>query len=92
MEHRKLGNLGVPAIGLGILRTFDVTSEEDISVRWHLIDNCIASQVNLIDTAWYGHAERVVGMTTEGERDHFYLATKVGANEKSGCSPDCQVL
>ena len=75
MEYRKLGNLEVSAIGLGTLRTFDVTSEEDISVRQDIVDNCIASQVDLIDTAaWYGNAEQVVGETIAGKRDKFYLA------------------
>ena len=58
----------VSAIGLGTLRTFDVTSEEDISVRQDIIDNCIASQVDLIDTAaWYGNAEQVAGETIAGK-------------------------
>ena len=62
MEFRKLGDLQVSAIGLGTLRTFDVTSEEDIAVRREIVDTCVASQVNFIDTAaWYGKAEEVVG-------------------------------
>ncbi len=83
MDYRKLGNLEVSAIGLGTLRTFDVTSDADISVRQNIVDNCLAHQVNLIDTAaWYGHAEQVVGMTTQGKRDRFYLATKVRCEGK----------
>lgn len=83
MEYRKLGNLEVSAIGLGTLRTFDVTSDEDISVRQDIVDNCIDSQVNLIDTAaWYGNAEQVVGKTIAGKKDKFYLATKVRCEGK----------
>ena len=78
MEYRKLGNLDVSAIGLGTLRTFDVSGDEDIAVRSQIVDNCLGNGINLIDTAaWYGNAEQVLGAITEGRRDQFYLATKV---------------
>ena len=83
MEYRKLGNLEVSAIGLGTLRTFDVTDAEDIAVRREIVDNCIGNEINLIDTAaWYGNAEQVVGVVTEGRRDRFHLATKVRVEGK----------
>ena len=83
MEFRKLGNLEVSAIGLGTLRTFDVTDDADIAVRREIVDTCIGNAVNLIDTAaWYGNAEQVVGIVTEGQRDKFYLATKVRCEGK----------
>ena len=78
MEFRKLGNLDVSTIGLGTLRTFDVTGEEAIAVRSQIVDNCLGNDINLIDTAaWYGNAEQVLGEITKGRRDQFYLATKV---------------
>jgi aryl-alcohol dehydrogenase-like predicted oxidoreductase len=78
VEYRKLGDLQVSAIGMGTLRTFDVSSDEEIVQRREIIDNCLANQINFIDTAaWYGNAEKVVGITTKGMRDKFYLATKV---------------
>ena len=78
MEFRKLGNLDVSAIGLGTLRTFDVTDDDEIAVRGQIVDNCLDSNVNLIDTAsWYGNAEHVLGEITEDLRDRFYIATKV---------------
>ena len=78
MEFRKLGNLDVSTIGLGTLRTFDVTGEEEIAVRSQIVDNCLGNDINLIDTAaWYGNAEQVLGEITKGRRDQFYLATKV---------------
>ena len=84
MEFRKLGNLEVSAIGLGTLRTFDVTTEEEIAVRREIVANCLDSEVNLIDTeAWYGNAEQVVGIVTEGQRERFYLATKVRCEGKA---------
>ncbi len=83
MEYRKLGNLDVSAIGLGTLRTFDVTGDEDVAVRSRIVDNCLGNDINLIDTAaWYGNAEEVVGKVTDGRRDRFYLATKVRTEGK----------
>ncbi len=83
MENRKLGNLDVSAIGLGTLRTFDVESGPEIAVRQQIVDNCLTNDINFIDSAaWYGQAEKVVGITTEGKRDKFYLATKVRTEGK----------
>ena len=83
MEYRKLGNLDVSAIGLGTLRTFDVTGDADIAVRSEIVDHCLGHDVNLIDTAaWYGNAEDVVGQVIDGRRDQFYLATKVRTEGK----------
>ncbi|NQW22023.1 MAG: aldo/keto reductase [SAR202 cluster bacterium] len=78
MEHRKLGNLNVSVIGLGTLRSFDVTDEADLVQRRQIIDNCLSNDINFIDSAaMYGASEKAVGITTEGKRDKFYLATKV---------------
>ena len=78
MEYRKLGNLEVSVIGLGTLRSFDVTEEADLAPRRQIIDNLLAEDINFIDSAAaYGAAEKAVGITTEGRRDKFYLATKV---------------
>ena len=78
MEYRKLGNLDVSAIGLGTLRTFDVSDDGEVAIRRQILANCLDQGVNLIDTAaWYGKAEQVLGQTTEDLRDQFYIATKV---------------
>ncbi|MDA0263273.1 MAG: aldo/keto reductase [Chloroflexi bacterium] len=78
MEYRKLGNLDVSVIGLGTLRSFDVTEPADLEPRRQIIDNCLAHGINFIDSAaMYGASEKAVGITTEGRRDRFYLATKV---------------
>ena len=83
MEYRKFGNLDVSAIGLGTLRTFDVTDDDEIAVRRQIVDNCLDNDVKLIDTAaWYGHAEQVVGEITKDLRDQFYIVTKVRAEGK----------
>lgn len=84
MEYRKLGNLHVSAIGMGTLRTFDVSSDGDISRSKEIVKNCLANDVNFIDTAaWYGQAEKVVGIATRGIRDQLHLATKVRCEGKS---------
>ena len=83
MEYRKLGNLDVSVIGLGTLRTFDVTGDDEIAVRRQIVDNCLDSDVNLIDTAaWYGQAEQVLGEIAWHLRDEFYIATKVRTEGK----------
>ncbi len=83
MEFRRLGASDVSVIGLGTLRTFDVTEEADVARRQEIIDNCVSSQVNLIDSSpFYGNAERIVGRTTSGIRDKFFLATKVRVEGK----------
>ena len=83
MEYRKLGNLDVSVIGLGTLRTFDVTGDDEIAVRRQIVDNCLGCDINLIDTAaWYGQAEEVLGEIAWDIRDEFYLATKVRTEGK----------
>ena len=78
MQYRKLGNLKISAIGLGTLRTFDVESDEDVAVRNQIVDNSLANDINFIDCASaHGNAEKIVGITTKGRRDEFYMATKV---------------
>ena len=83
MQFRTLGSIETSAIGLGTLRTFDITDPSEIRVRREIVNACLDHQVNLIDTAaWYGHAEQVVGQVTQGIRDRFYLATKVRCEGK----------
>ena len=78
MEFRQLSSLRVPVIGLGTARTFDVSAERDIAVRRQIIERCIATQVTFVDSSpMYGQSERVIGLTTEGRRQHVQLATKV---------------
>ncbi len=83
MDYRSLAQLQVPAVGMGTSRTFDVTTEADVSARRAIIDSCIASQVTFIDSSpMYGKAEKVTGLTIQGRRHHFQLATKVWCTGK----------
>ena len=78
MEYKKLGKLDVSVVGLGTLRTFDVTDEADLAQRRQIIDNLLSNDINFIDSAaMYGASEKAVGTTIKGKRDQFYLATKV---------------
>ncbi|MDA0768704.1 MAG: aldo/keto reductase [Chloroflexi bacterium] len=80
MEYRKIGHIDVSAIGMGTYRSFDVRSERDIEVRRDIIANCLETGLSLIDSSpMYGNAERVIGLTTQGEgtRGKLRFATKV---------------
>jgi len=84
MEWRTLGKLQVPVIGLGTARTFDVSSSADLAVRRQVIDRCIAQQATFIDSSpMYGRSEQVIGLSTEGRRQHIQLATKVWCQGKA---------
>ena len=84
MEHRQLGQFDVPVIGLGTARTFDVRSPADIAVRRQILDACVQHDVTFIDSSpMYGQSERVIGLTSDGRRDAFQLATKVWCHGRS---------
>ena len=83
MKFTKLGDVEIPAVGMGTYITFDVTSRADVDVRQQIIENCIEEQVTFIDSSpMYGNAEKVVGITTENRRDRFQFATKVWTQGK----------
>ena len=78
MQTRKLATLQVPPIGMGTWKTFDVRSDAEIAIRKKIIAACLSEGVALLDSSpMYGESESVVGVTTEGEREQFQLATKV---------------
>ena len=78
MQMRPMGGVQVPVVGMGTYVSFDVTSAKDIQVRREIIDRCIESCSTFVDTSpMYGNAERVLGATTQGQREKLQLATKV---------------
>ena len=78
MQTRKLATLQVPPVGMGTWKTFDVHSETEIATRKEIIAACVSEGVTFIDSSpMYGESESVVGITTEGKREQFQLATKV---------------
>ena len=63
---------------MGTWKTFDVISPNDITLRKNIIENCVASGTNLIDSSpMYGESEKVVGQTTTKFKGEFKIATKV---------------
>jgi aryl-alcohol dehydrogenase-like predicted oxidoreductase len=80
MERRALGRtgLGVPAVGVGTWKTFDVRgarSEQDAKAR---VDEALAAGAHFFDSSpMYGEAERVLGQALRGRRDQAQIATKV---------------
>ncbi len=78
MKLRDLAGLSVPPIGMGTWKTFDVSSEAEVSVRRRIVDECVANEVTFIDSSpMYGRSEEVIGLTAEGRREKLQLATKV---------------
>ncbi len=81
MQTRKLGELAVPALGLGCMgmSEFYGTRNDEESVR--VIQRALAMGVNFLDTAdayGMGHNEQLVGRAIRGRRDQVVLATKFG--------------
>jgi aryl-alcohol dehydrogenase-like predicted oxidoreductase len=79
MEHRKLADLEVSALGLGCMgmSAFYGTTDEDESVR--TIQRALELGINFIDTAQlYGPLtnEQLVGRAVKGRRDEYVIATK----------------
>ena len=65
MIYRKINDFEFSIIGMGTWKTFDVISPDDITLRKNIIENCVASGTNLIDSSpMYGESEKVVGQTT----------------------------
>ena len=82
MELRYLGKsyLQVPVIGMGTWRTFDVRGAAETVVQ-SIVDEALNVGANFIDTSpMYGEAERVLGTTLKGRRDHAMIATKIWAS------------
>src|SRR3954449_10530390 len=79
MEHRKLADLEVSAIGLGCMgmSAFYGTTDEEESVA--TIQRALELGVNFLDTAQlYGPLtnEQLVGRAIKGHRDEYVIATK----------------
>ena len=78
MLYREINEIKFSVIGMGTWKTFDVSSQSDLTIRQRIIKNCAASGVNLIDSSpMYGESENIVGQTTKNFKERFKFATKV---------------
>ena len=81
MEKRKLGELEVPALGLGCMGMSEFYGKGDDEESIRTIHRAIELGMNFLDTAdMYGpfKNEELVGRALKGRRDQVVLATKFG--------------
>ncbi|MEA2563181.1 MAG: hypothetical protein QOH06_4685 [Acidobacteriota bacterium] len=81
MQHRKLRDLEVSALGLGCMGMSEFYGQGDERESLATIDRALELGVNLLDTAdMYGPFtnEELVGRALRGLRDRVVLATKFG--------------
>lgn len=81
MQHRKLRDLDVSALGLGCMGMSDFYGPRSEQESLATIDRALELGVNFLDTAdMYGpHTnEELVGRAIRGRRDRIVLATKFG--------------
>jgi aryl-alcohol dehydrogenase-like predicted oxidoreductase len=95
MEHRKLADLDVSAIGLGCMgmSAFYGSADEDEGIA--TIRRALELGVNFIDTAQlYGPLtnEELVGRAVEGHRDEYVIATKFARRTDQATPGDMSTL
>jgi aryl-alcohol dehydrogenase-like predicted oxidoreductase len=95
MEHRKLADLDVSAIGLGCmgLSAFYGSADEDEGIA--TIRRALELGINFIDTAQlYGPLtnEELVGRAIEGHRDEYVIATKFAKRTDEATPGDMSTL
>jgi aryl-alcohol dehydrogenase-like predicted oxidoreductase len=81
MKQRKLGSLGVPAIGLGCMGMSAFYGSADEGEALATIDRALELGCNFLDTAeMYGpfRNEELLGKAIAGRREQFVVATKWG--------------
>jgi aryl-alcohol dehydrogenase-like predicted oxidoreductase len=95
MEHRKLADLDVSAIGLGCMgmSAFYGSADEDEGIA--TIRRALELGINFIDTAQlYGPLtnEELVGRAVEGHRDEYVIATKFAKRTDEATPGDMSTL
>jgi aryl-alcohol dehydrogenase-like predicted oxidoreductase len=95
MEHRKLADLDVSAIGLGCMgmSAFYGSADEDEGIA--TIRRALELGINFIDTAQlYGPLtnEELVGRAIEGHRDEYVIATKFARRTDEATPGDMSTL
>jgi len=81
LEVTRLGLGGYPFGGVNKARGWDPFTPECRATAIHTIHTALDAGINYIDTApsyGDGNSESIIGEATQGRRDQFILATKVG--------------
>src|SRR5919202_1352619 len=81
MEHRRLGELEVSALGLGCMGMSEFYGEADEAESTRTIQRALELGVTLLDTAdmyGVGDNERLVGKAIADRRERAIVATKFG--------------
>jgi aryl-alcohol dehydrogenase-like predicted oxidoreductase len=95
MEHRKLANLDVSAIGLGCMGMSAFYGSADEGEGIATIRRALELGINFIDTAQlYGPLtnEDLVGRAIEGHRDEYVIATKFARRTDQATPGDMSTL
>jgi aryl-alcohol dehydrogenase-like predicted oxidoreductase len=80
MEKRPLGDggPGLPVVGMGTWRTFDVRGAQAVAAAGQVVDAALATGARVFDSSpMYGAAEGVLGAALEGRREEAFVATKL---------------
>jgi len=83
MKQRKLGNLTVPALGLGCMGMSAFYGETDLEESEATIKRTLELGIDFLDTAQiYGPLtnEELVGKAIKGKRDEYVIASKFQRN------------
>ena len=87
IDHRTLGGLTVPAIGLGCMSLSGSYGAADDAESERLIRHAVdagATHLDSSDMYGWGHNEEVIGRALPGIRDRVILATKFGQVRRDG--------
>src|SRR5215472_8793503 len=91
MEMRKIGSLGVSAVGLGCN---NFGWRIDAAATSRVVDAALAAGINFLDTAdiyGNGQSEEFLGCALKGRRSQVVIATKFGGkmdDHRQGAKPD----
>jgi aryl-alcohol dehydrogenase-like predicted oxidoreductase len=91
MHRRKLGELEVPALGLGCMGMSNVYGPADEAESIAAIHRAIDTGMNFLDSSdayGDGHNEELLGRALKGRRDRVVLATKFGNTRTPDGKPD----
>jgi aryl-alcohol dehydrogenase-like predicted oxidoreductase len=87
IQHRNLGGLSVPVVGLGCMGLSGVYGPAEDAASEDLVRKAIDRGVTHLDSSdmyGWGHNEELLGRAIKGRRDKVILATKFGQTNRPG--------